>query len=147
MDASAILLGIRRMLWISRAEMARLVQLSPSTISRIEKGTLDPTWGTLTRILESTGFLISADSVVPTGDASAALAGRIVLEHILSTAEGGRDPVEEFDLESLDEVELDARRSDITPEAVQAWLERWRRAKWLRSKIGRASRREKGKGT
>lgn len=133
MDASAILLGIRRMLWISRAEMARLVQLSPSTISRIENGTLDPTWGTLTRILESTGFLISADSIVPTGDASAALAGRIVLEHILSTAEGGRDPVEEFDLESLDEVELDARRSDIAPEAVQAWLERWRRAKWLRS--------------
>src|SRR5699024_12408360 len=74
-----------------------------------------------------------ADSIVPTGDASAALAGRIVLEHILSTAEGGRDPVEEFDLESLDEVELDARRSDIAPEAVQAWLERWRRAQWPRS--------------
>src|SRR5690625_6118510 len=93
MDASAILLGIRRMLWISRAEMARLVQLSPSTISRIEKGTLDPTWGTLTRILESTGLLISADSIVPTGDASAALAGRIVLDRILRTAEGGRDQI------------------------------------------------------
>ena len=133
MDAATILLRIRRMLWITRAEMARLAQLSPSTIGRIEKGTLDPTWGTLTRILESTGCLISADRVIPTGDASAALAGRIVLEHILGSAEHSRDPLREFDAESLDKVELDARRSVIDPEAVQAWLERWRRAKWLRN--------------
>ena len=134
MDAATILLRIRRMLWITRAELARLAQLSPSTIGRIEKGTLDPTWGTLTRILESTGCLISADRVIPTGDASAALAGRIVLEHILSTAETSKNPLRAFEVESLDTVELDARRSDIDPEAVQAWLERWRRAKWLRSK-------------
>lgn len=53
MDASTTLKRARTMLWISRAEMARIAQLSPSTIGRLEKGPLDATWGTLTRILES----------------------------------------------------------------------------------------------
>ncbi|QNN82240.1 helix-turn-helix domain-containing protein [Brachybacterium sp. Z12] len=58
MDAADMLHRIRTILEITRAELARLAQLSPSTVGRIEKRTLDPTWGTLTRILEETGFRI-----------------------------------------------------------------------------------------
>lgn len=85
MDAATILIRLRRSLLISRAELARLAQLSPSTVGRIEKGTLDPTWGTLSRILESAGFQIRGEQIVPSGDISALVAARMVLDHERAT--------------------------------------------------------------
>ena len=112
MDAPTILLRIRAALGITRTDLARLAQLSPSTVGRIEKGMLDPTWGTLTRILESTGFRLHGENVFPTGDASAAQAARILLDDVLLAA--------------------DAKPMGRTlPEPVQTWMDRWRRAGWI----------------
>ena len=74
MDAATILRRIRASSGVTRRDVARLAGLSPSTIGRIESGTLDPTWGTLRRILDATGFSISGNTVVSSGDVTAAVA-------------------------------------------------------------------------
>lgn len=122
MDASTILRRVRAELGISRASLARLTTLSPSTVGRIEMGTLDPTWGTLRRVLESAGFQLHGEDVVPVGDASAVAAARIALDQVLSASLPAPGP----------EVE---HRSATDPAAVQVWLERWRRAGWIASRL------------
>ncbi|ASK65508.1 hypothetical protein CFK39_06315 [Brachybacterium avium] len=128
MDASQILGGIRHQVGITRADLARLCGVSPSTVGRIEKGELDPTWGTFTRILESSGFMLHGEWIVPTGDASAAVAARFVLDRVLDhvLARGSSTPTETSAptgpaiLAALD-----------GPAELQAWWQRWHRAGWL----------------
>lgn len=118
MDASRILLDAREQLGISRAEAARLCGISPSTVGRIEKGEIDPTWGTLSRILEASGFQICGERITPTGDATASVAARLVLDHVLSHT--GAGPPDCAALSSLS-----------GPEELKVWWDRWRRAGWL----------------
>ena len=135
---------LRRPLVINRAELARLAQLSPSTIGRIEKGTLDPTWGTLSRILESAGFQIRGEDIVPSGDVSALVAARIVLDHEMAAT--GPDSLGTRILEAVLEGDEPAAPtadtvpgsmcddgSAVTIEAAAAWLRRWHRVGWVRS--------------
>lgn len=112
MEASNILLAIRGTLGIPQAELARLAQLSPSTISRIETGALDPTWGNLWRILQATGHRLHGERLQPVGDPSAAIAACSELDRALQP-----------------DVEQHPRRA--VPESVRLWLERWRRAGWI----------------
>lgn len=112
MDASSILVRIRAVLGITRAELARLAQLSPSTVGRIEKRTLDPTWDTLTRVLETTGFHLHGESIRPICDPSAAAAARIALDRVLHTADA-EPPAPEIE------------------ERTQIWLDRWERTGWF----------------
>lgn len=118
MDASKILLDVRGQLEISRAAAARLYGISPSTVGRIEKGELDPTWGTLSRILEASGFQICGERITPTGDATASVAARLVLDQVLSHPVGGPP-------------DFAAMTSQSGPEELQVWWDRWRRAGWL----------------
>lgn len=83
MDAATIVRRVRALAGITRKELAQLADVSPSTISRIERGELDPTWGTLSRILDATGYRISGDSLVSAGDPSAIAAARSVLQSVL----------------------------------------------------------------
>lgn len=117
MEAFAILVQIRDHLGITRADLARFARLSPSTIGRIEKGTLDPTWGTLTRVLESTGFRLHGEGIEPICDPSVAAAARIALDYVLHRARGDPPP-------------LPLPVPDVQ-EPVQVWLDRWQRVGWL----------------
>src|SRR5699024_5616708 len=90
MEAARIVRAIRGELWIQRAQLARLADVSPSTIGRIEKGELDPSCGVLSRILDASGFQIDGEGVRPTGDTSAFIAARRVLDVFLSGALGSR---------------------------------------------------------
>lgn len=80
MQAASILKQIRLSDGITRAELAALAGISASTVSRIERGRLDPTWGTLMRVLDATGFQIMGNVVVPAGDPSAVASARAVIE-------------------------------------------------------------------
>lgn len=126
MEAARIVRAIRGELWIQRAQLARLADVSPSTIGRIEKGELDPSCGVLSRILDASGFQIDGEGVRPTGDTSAFIAARRVLDVFLSGALGSRgelwaqDGWADEQLQALD-----------GPEDQHRWWERWRRAGWL----------------
>lgn len=115
MDAATIVKRVRAFSGVTRKELARLADLSPSTIGRIEQGTLDPTWGTLSRILEATGYRISGDALISAGDPTAIVAARPVLESLLGAA-------------SVVRSEAPQRTADLP---VESWLERWARVGWL----------------
>lgn len=89
MDAATIVRRVRALAGINRKELAQLAEVSTSTISRIERGELDPTWGTLSRILDATGYRISGDSLVSAGDPSAIAAARSVLQSVLVESYSG----------------------------------------------------------
>lgn len=80
MDASTIVKRIRMTEGLTRADLAKLADVSPSTVGRIEKGELDPTWSTLQKLLSATGLVISGNTVISAGDASATTAARALLE-------------------------------------------------------------------
>lgn len=111
MDAATIVKRLRALGGVTRKELAELAGLSPSTIGRIEQGTLDPTWGTLSRILEGTGYRLNGGTVVSAGDPMAIAAARPVLESWFAPAFAAK------------------------PEAGETvgnpWLSRWARAGWL----------------
>jgi transcriptional regulator with XRE-family HTH domain len=46
---------LRQRAGLSRAELAKLAELDATTVSRIEAGTIDPTWGSMRRIAEGLG--------------------------------------------------------------------------------------------
>ncbi|MDR1188325.1 MAG: helix-turn-helix domain-containing protein [Bifidobacteriaceae bacterium] len=118
MDAAMIVRRVRALSGITRKELAGLAGLAPSTVGRIERGMLDPTWGTLSRILEATGYRISGDSIVSAGDTAAIRAARPVLESRLGRApKVGSTAIREADRD---------RRSH-----AEEWLARWARAGWL----------------
>ena len=115
-DAATIVRRIRALSGITRKELAELADLSPSTISRIERGTLDPTWGTLSRILEATGYRISGDTTVSAGDPTAIAAARSVLQPVIEPHRTGV---------AIDSVARTAQRTETAQ-----WLVRWMRAGW-----------------
>ncbi len=158
MDAATIVKRIRALSGITHQELAELAELSPSTIGRIERGTLDPTWGTLSRILEATGYRISGDTLISAGDPTAIAAARPVLESLLESYRGAfsatgsetlgpttegvnavtRDvgrPVSEGAIETTqDTSESSPAIVDTATETIARWLGRWARAGWLSEK-------------
>lgn len=152
MDAATIVKRVRALSGVTRKELAELAGLSPSTIGRIEQGTLDPTWGTLSRILEATGYRINGDTVISAGDPTAITAARPVLESLLAPAAAvmaealaparvimnaaARDVSR-----SLADEMATATRTAPAPtvevfqqtasSVVNQWLGRWTRAGWL----------------
>ncbi|GAB2518816.1 helix-turn-helix protein [Paramicrobacterium agarici] len=149
MDAATMVRRVRAMTGITRKEIAELADLSPSTIGRIERGTLDPTWSTLSQILESTGYRISGDTIVSAGDPSAIVAARSVLRPLLEPyreLSGALFEVMVPVAETTKDVARGVRGSapavstavaaPIAPIAdmaseVRCWLTRWERAGWL----------------
>ena len=126
MEAARIVRAIRGELWIHRAQLARLADVSPSTIGRIEKGELDPSCGVLSRILDASGFQIDGDWIRPTGDTSAFIAARRVLDVFVSGALGSRGELWAQDGWAAEQLQaLDG------PDDQHRWWERWRRAEWL----------------
>ncbi len=152
MDAAMIVKRVRALSGVTRKELAELAGLSPSTIGRIEQGVLDPTWGTLSRILEATGYRINGDTVVSAGDQTAITAARIALESLLApataaiaralTPTSALMNVTARDVSrSLGGATARAARAGLAPAmaafqqsagfVVGQWLERWTRAGWL----------------
>ena len=86
MEAAAIIKKIRAMSGITRKELAQLANVSPSTISRIECGEMDPTWSTMQKIFSATGYQLNGTSVVSSGDTSAIQAANAYLAPILQQA-------------------------------------------------------------
>jgi len=77
--------------------------VSPSTVTRIEAGEIDPTVGTLERVLAATGVSLAA-TTVPVSDPSAVVAVRSVLDPTFSVPK---------------------------PAEVDKWAESWARAGYL----------------
>jgi transcriptional regulator with XRE-family HTH domain len=120
-DAAAIVKRVRALSGVTRKELAELAGLSPSTVGRIEQGVLDPTWGTLSRILEATGHRIYGDTVVSAGDQTAITAARPVLESLLAPASAPASA---------------AKAQPAAGSVVSQWLGRWTRAGWLSDLAG-----------
>lgn len=143
MDAATVVKRIRTSSGITRKELAELAQLSPSTIGRIESGVLDPTWGTLSRILESTGFRIYGDSLASAGDTSAAAAARLPLEEALAavskTVKGAAPAMAAIGArnsalaDSLSTMGRSLAETSYAPlrDSMKTWIDRWARAGWL----------------
>ncbi|MFE1083474.1 helix-turn-helix transcriptional regulator [Brevibacterium sediminis] len=87
LNASPIIKKIRASSGITRKELASLADVSPSTIGRVERGEIDPTWGTMQKILTSTGYQIDGWSVVSGGDTSAIRAAVPLFNELLLRAE------------------------------------------------------------
>ena len=152
MDAATMVKRIRALIGVTRRELAELASLSPSTIGRIEQGALDPTWGTLSRILESTGYQIHGDTVVSAGDQTAITAARPVLESLLAPTTAAMTDalaptraimnaaVRTISRSIANEMAT-ATRAALAPTrevfqqavdpVVDQWLGRWTRAGWL----------------
>lgn len=156
MDAATIVKRIRALGGITRKELALLSGLAPSTVGRIERGELDPTWGTLSRILAATGYQLNGDSVVSAGDTSAVVAARPWLDAACSALQGASRAAtsaaaasaQDFETVAIDQVvmpawahawasTLESLRSfvDVLPKATSEWWERWQRAGWLRDEF------------
>lgn len=103
MDAGGVIRSVRVRGGLSQADLARLAGVAASTVSRIERGELEPTWALVNRLLESTGYR-PASGLASTGDLNAVAAARIAL--------GDLDP-------------------SATTEPVSLWLERWKRARFI----------------
>jgi len=155
MEAATIVQRVRALSGITRKELAELAGLSPSTIGRIERGTLDPTWGTICRIL-ATGYRINGDTVVSAGDQTAITAARHVLERRLAT-----DPMANAETSTsaprasaqtsardtgrlaTDAAATDPREvlapgdemQEATSLAFDQWLQRWTRVGWLSDRM------------
>ncbi|WP_187995488.1 helix-turn-helix domain-containing protein [Schaalia sp. JY-X159] len=151
MDAATIIRRVRALAGITRKELAQLAEVSPSTISRIERAELDPTWGMLSRILEATGYRISGNSLVSAGDPSAIAAARSVLQSVLvgpyadalsslgiGSASLGEPIGREarslglaFDEEMASAVEAAPGSTAEDATEIGRWITRWVRAGWL----------------
>ena len=119
MEAAAVVKKIRSEGGTTRKELARLADVSPSTIGRIERGEMDPTWGTMQKILTSTGYQINGRSVVSSGDTSAIRAASAVFEPMFrrtfpSTVENAMTSW------------IDSWKS-----TNKQWSDRWKRTGWL----------------
>lgn len=80
MEAATIVKRIRATDGLTRTDLARLADVSPSTVSRIENGSLEPTWSTLQKLLSAAGMVINGTTVVSAGDPTAVTAARALLE-------------------------------------------------------------------
>lgn len=127
MEAAAIVKKIRAEGGIIRKKLAQLADVSPSTVGRIERREMDPTWGTMQKIFAATGYQINGNSVVASGDTSAIRAASAVSEPMLNEAFSLSEPnVEKAMKPWVDDVEATDRQ----------WTDRWRRAGWLAETAG-----------
>ncbi|MRX43256.1 helix-turn-helix domain-containing protein [Agromyces kandeliae] len=151
MDAATIVKRIRALSGISRKELAELADLSPSSVGRIERGEMDPTWGTLSRILSATGYRISGDTIVSAGDPSAVAAARPWIDAVLTALESTSRTLTPGLVGSATDLAVAAIRdsgkswSDVWSSTLQnlmfplnplsavtsEWWGRWQRAGWL----------------
>ena len=123
MEASAIITKIRASSGITRKELASLADVSPSTVGRVERGEMDPTWGTMQKVLTASGHQIYGTSVVSSGDTSAIRAAMPLFNALLLRAENQSAP--------------GATQLASTVEALATtWIERWKRAGWLNDSMG-----------
>jgi transcriptional regulator with XRE-family HTH domain len=113
MEASEMLRSVRSRGGLSQTELARMAEVAPSTVSRIERGELEPTWSMVNRLLEAVGYQ-PAGGLTSKGDVSAVAAARTVLGE-----------------------KVGAERDD-----VRAWVDRWMRARFVDA-AGRAEDVEK----
>lgn len=79
LDAATTLKTSRTMSGLSRRQVAVLAGVAPSTVSRIEQRQMDPTVGTLDRLLAACGYRLT-DGVEPRVDPDAIRAARRTLE-------------------------------------------------------------------
>lgn len=101
--AARLVLDARILGGLGRAQMAGLAGVSQSTVLRIERGDMDPTFTMLSRLLNVAGFELGTN-LEPISDVSATAAARSVI-----------DP--SSGLRSFP--------------GVDEWLDRWRRARYL----------------
>ncbi|MGC2975660.1 helix-turn-helix transcriptional regulator [Brevibacterium sp. FAM 25378] len=123
LEASAIIKKIRTSSGITRKELAQLANVSPSTIGRIERGEMDPTWATMQKILSASGRQTNGTSVVSSGDTSAIRAAAPLFTELFLCAE-----------------KASVRAATAAASAMEAvgdpWAERWKRAGWLNDSMG-----------
>lgn len=117
MEAAAIVKKIRFEGGMTRKELAQLADVSPSTIGRIERGEMDPMWGTMQKVLAATGYQVNGNSVVASGDTSALQAALSLFDELLLRAES---PTSGTEIPWATTVHA----TDIP------WTERWERAGW-----------------
>lgn len=126
-EAAEIVKRIRAQSGVTRKELAKLANLSPSTVGRIERGELDPTWGTLMKILESTGLQINGETIVSSGDTSAIAAARPVFEEAFAPVDAAQRAFRGA-IKSTD--------ATAPATAAAAWWDRWKRTGWISSAPG-----------
>lgn len=157
MDAATIVKKIRALSGITRKSLADLAGVSPSTVGRIERGTLDPTFGVLSRILDATGYQIGEGTIVSVGDTNALAAARRLLEPWFEQSRSSTPPPSSQlpgepcesrpadreisavgvrpDVDLLWPSNTDAETSSLTSNpslrAQAQWLSRWGRAGWV----------------
>jgi predicted transcriptional regulator len=56
MTASDAIRRARALNGLSRTQLARLADVAPSTVTRIEAGQLDPTWSTVQKLMQAAGI-------------------------------------------------------------------------------------------
>lgn len=100
MEAQRLIRNVRSLNGLTRTELAKIANISPSTISRIERGELDPSWSSMMSIMQSVGYSIG-DRIRSYGDVTAVEAARRAIER-------------------------DIEPHDSSP--VASWLDRWLRA-------------------
>lgn len=152
MDAATIVKRVRALSGITRKELAELADLSPSTVGRIERGEVDPTWGTLSRILSATGYQISGGTIVSAGDTSAVAAARPWISAALEALEANTyaftpalvSSAQEMaaatvinNVKNWSEIWGSALKNftvslPVLPSVTTDWWERWQRAGWLK---------------
>src|SRR5699024_4667120 len=108
----------------TRKELARLADVSPSTIGRIERGEMDPTRGRLQKSLTSTWDQINGRSVDSSGDSSAIWAASAVFEPMFRR--------------TFASTVGNAMTSwvDNWKSTNKQWTDRWKRTGWLAESAG-----------
>ena len=132
MEAAAIIKKIRAMSGITRKELAQLADVSPSTISRIERAEMDPTWSTMQKIVSATGYQVNGTSVVSSGDTSAIQAANIYLEPLLRQALAPMAAPLQPSATTKTAAPLPVKAKAPTGE----WTDRWKRTGWLEDSAG-----------
>ncbi|MFA7498823.1 MAG: helix-turn-helix transcriptional regulator [Leucobacter sp.] len=152
MDAATIVKRVRALSGITRKELAELADLSPSTVGRIERGEVDPAWGTLSRILSATGYQINGGTIVSAGDTSAVAAARPLISAALDALEASTHAFTPALVSSAQEMAAAAVSNNVKnwseiwgsalknftvplpvlPRVTTDWWERWQRAGWLK---------------
>jgi transcriptional regulator with XRE-family HTH domain len=79
-DPATELRDARRRSGMSQAELSRRSGIEQSTISRIESGSSDPAWATMTEVLEAAGWMVTIQraptaSLIPTREIARAVRG------------------------------------------------------------------------
>lgn len=114
MEASELVRSVRTRGGLSQVDLAKMAGVASSTVSRIERGELEPTWAVMNRLFESAGYLPSG-GLTSRGDVSAVAAARAALGEAVAFPADDR---------------------------VRAWTDRWKRARFV-DEDGRARDVEK----